>query len=139
METIRTIRLRWLRGTLHDVTSELARSGFPHFAPPPWQPAINAYRCEDCIRICVELAGVDRSEIDLTVRDRHISIRGVREVPEPDGSKEDPSVQTIAMEIDYGVFQREIRLPADIDVEKVHADQQNGLLWIHLPLKKSKS
>ena len=139
MEAIRTIRLRWLRGTLHEVTSELARSGFPHLAPPPWQPAINAYRCEDCIRICVELAGVDRSEIELAVRDRHLSVRGVREVPEPVGSKEDPSVQTIAMEIDYGVFQREIRLPADIDVGKVHADQQNGLLWIHLPLKESKS
>lgn len=138
METIRTIRLRWLRGTLHEVTSELARSGLPHFAPPPWQPAINAYQCEDCIRICVELAGVDQSDIELTVRDRHLSIRGVREVPEPDEVHESP-VRTIAMEIDYGVFQRELRLPAEIDVEKVNAEQQNGLLWIYLPLKKAAS
>ncbi|HJT80927.1 MAG TPA: Hsp20/alpha crystallin family protein [Chthoniobacterales bacterium] len=138
METIRTIRLRWLRGTLHEVTSELARSGYPHFAPPPWQPAINAYRCETCIRICVELAGVDKSDIELTVRDRHVSIRGVRAVPEPADSEPGP-VRTIAMEIDYGVFQREIGLPADVDVNKVHADQQNGLLWIHLPLRSSES
>jgi HSP20 family protein len=131
--------LRWLRGTLHEVTSQLAHSGYPHCAPPPWQPAMNAYRCENCIRICVELAGVDRSDIDLTVRNRHLLIQGVREVPEPDESKEERSVQTIAMEIDYGVFQREIRLPAEIDIEQVHADQQNGLLWIHLPLKKPKT
>lgn len=120
------------------MTSELARSGFPHFAPPPWQPAINAYQCEDCIRICVELAGVDRSDIELTVRERHLEIRGVREVPEP-AEAEGHALRTIAMEIDYGFFQREIRLPAEIDVKKVQADQQNGLLWIHLPLRNSKS
>ena len=136
METIRTIRLRWLHGTLQEVTSQLARSGFPQLAPPPWQPAINAYRCEDCIQICVELAGVDRSEIDLTLRDRHLSIRGVRDVPEPN-EKENRPLQTIAMEIDYGGFERNIRLPADVDIDKVRADQKNGLLWIHLPLKKS--
>lgn len=135
METIRTIRLRWLRGTLHDVTAQLARSEFPTFAPPPWQPAINAYRCEHCIRICVELAGVDRSEINLTVQERQLSIRGFRDVSEPNEG-EGRALQTIAMEIDYGVFQRDIRLPADIDIEKVHADQRNGMLWIHLPLKK---
>ena len=108
----------------------------PHFAPPPWQPAINAYRCEECIRICVELAGVDRSEIELTVHRRHLSIRGTRDVPEP-SDKDGPALQTIIMEIDYGAFHRDIRLPADIDVDKVHADQKNGMLWIHLPLKKS--
>jgi HSP20 family protein len=135
VETIRTIRLRWLHGTLHEVTSQLARAGLPQFAPPPWHPPINAYRCEDCIRICVELAGVDRSEINLTVHERQISIRGTRNVPEP-ADHEDRALQTIAMEIDYGPFQRDIRLPAEIDIDKVHADQRNGMLWIHLPLKK---
>jgi len=118
------------------VTSQLARSGHPHFAPPPWQPAINAYRCETCIRICVELAGVDRSEIDLTVRDRHVWIRGLRDVPEPTDA-EGRALQTLAMEIDYGSFQREIHLPAAIEVNEVHADQRNGMLWIHLPLQKT--
>jgi HSP20 family protein len=118
------------------VTSQLAVAGISHLAPPPWHPAINAYRCEECIRICVELAGVDRSAIELTVRPRHVSIRGVREVPEP-AQPEERALQTISMEIDYGPFQRDIRLPTDVDVEKVHAEQRNGLLWIHLPLKNS--
>jgi HSP20 family protein len=134
--TIRTIRLRWSHGTLQELTSQLARGGYPQFTLPPWQPAINAYRCEDCVRVCVELAGVDRSAINLTVRERNVSIRGVREVPEPNDT-EGRAVQTIAMEIDYGAFERELHLPAAIDVEKVHAEQRNGLLWIHLPLKKS--
>jgi HSP20 family protein len=136
VETIRTIKLRWLHGNLHEVTSQLARAGISHLAPPPWHPPINAYRCEQCIRICVELAGVDRSDIDLTVQPRHVSIRGLREVPEP-ADHEGRALQTISMEIDYGGFQRDIHLPADVDVEKVHADQRNGMLWIHLPLKKS--
>ena len=50
---------------------------------------------------------------------------------------EDRALQTIAMEIDYGPFQRDIRLPADIKIANVHADQRNGTLWIHLPLKKT--
>jgi HSP20 family molecular chaperone IbpA len=65
-----------------------------------------------------------------------LSIRGVRDVPEPRG-KEDPALQMIAMEIDYGPFEREVRLPDEVEVKKVRAEQKNGLLWIHLPLKKS--
>lgn len=130
------IRLRWLRGTLHEVTSHMARTGLPHFAPPLWQPAVNAYRCEKCIQICVELAGVEQSAIDLTVRRRHVSIRGVRDVAEPN-DKDGRALQTIVMEIDYGAFERDIHLPSDVDVDNVHAEQKNGMLWIHLPLKKS--
>jgi HSP20 family protein len=71
----------------------------------------------------------------VTVRQRRISIQGVRDVPEPK-EKDHHVVQTIAMEIDYGAFQRELELPEEIDVQEVQADQRNGLLWIHLPLKK---
>ena len=109
----------------------LSRSG-----PHAWRPAINAYRCEDCIRVCVDLAGVDRSDIDLVIANQHLSIRGVRDVPEPGDEARRPT-QMIAMEIDYGPFERELRLPAEVNVKKVHAEQKNGLLWIHLPLKKS--
>jgi hypothetical protein len=45
MDTIGSIKLRWLQGALHDVTYELARSQF-QFAPHTCEPAINAYRCE---------------------------------------------------------------------------------------------
>ena len=61
-------------------------------------------------------------------------MRGEREVPEPSG-EEGPALQTIAMEIDYGPFQRDVRLPNDVDVDHVHAEQRNGLLWIFLPSK----
>ena len=74
MDPIGSIKLRWLHGALHDVTYELARSQF-QFAPHTWEPAINAYRCEKCIRICVDLAGVERSYFELRGQPRWTQIR----------------------------------------------------------------
>jgi HSP20 family protein len=136
MDSTQTIRLRWLHGTLAHVTHDLTGLRFSRSAPHIWRPAINAYRCEKCIRICVDLAGVDRSLIDLTIADRRLSIRGVRDVPEPSGEAKH-ALQMIAMEIDYGPFEREVQLPDEVDVKKIRAEQENGLLWIYLPLKKS--
>jgi len=135
MDPIKNIKLRWLHGALQDVTYELSRSQFSRFAPHAWQPAINAYRCETCIRICVDLAGVDRSLIDLTVEPRRVVIRGTRELPEPT-HEEGNAMRLLAMEIDYGPFIRDVPLPAEVEIDQAHAEQRNGLLWISLPLKK---
>jgi HSP20 family protein len=136
MDPIRTIRMRWVHGALGDATYQLTRFQFPQFAPQPWQPAINAYRCATCIRICVDLAGVDRTDIDLQIDGQRLVLRGEREAPEA-RDKEGRIVQTIAMEIDYGPFLRTFELPAEVDVSEASAEQENGFLWIHLPLKKS--
>ena len=134
MDPNRSIKLRWLHGTLYDVTSELARLQSSRMGAHTWRPAINAYRCDKCIRVCVDLAGVEPSGIDLTVESERLILRGVRDVPEPTPA-EGRAVQLLAMEIDYGPFEREVRLPALVDIEKVHAEQRNGFLWISLPLK----
>lgn len=135
MTPTRNIKLRWLHGTLGDVTYQVTRVQFQSFAPQTWQPAINAYRCESAVRICVDLAGVDRSVIDLTVEPRRILLRGERDAPEPTDDEGRP-LQLLALEIDYGPFEREVILPSEVDVEQVRAEQRNGLLWICLPLKK---
>src|SRR6266699_546669 len=135
MDPIKNIKLRWLHGVLHDVTSELSRLQFSKFAPHAWVPAINAYRFEKSIRICVDLAGVDRELLDLTVEPRRLVIRGTRELPEPTGDEE-CAQQLLAMEIDYGPFEGEITFPVDVEIDKAHAEQRNGLLWISLPVSK---
>ncbi|PYJ29092.1 MAG: hypothetical protein DME90_06130 [Verrucomicrobia bacterium] len=63
-------------------------------------------------------------------------MRGTRELPEPT-HEEGNAVQLLAMEIDYGPFIREVSLPAEVEIDKAHAEQRNGLLWISLPLKES--
>jgi HSP20 family protein len=135
MDPISSIKLRWLHGALHDVTYELTRSHFSQFAPHTWEPAINAYRCESAVRICVDLAGVEREQIDLTVEARRVLIRGTRELPEPSSAEGRP-VRLLAMEIDYGPFEREVPLPVEVEVGKTQAEQRNGLLWVSLPVKQ---
>lgn len=131
MNPTRQIKLRWLHGTLGDVS--VTRVQFWRGARHRWQPSINAFRCERGVRICVDLAGVEKSSIDLAVEPRRVVVRGSRNPPEPTSER---AMQLLALEIDYGPFEREIDLPIDIDVEGVHAEQENGLLWITLPVKE---
>lgn len=130
MDTIQTIELRWWRGTWGSLAAGSGRLW--HSGGHTWQPAINAFRCEAGIRICMDLAGIEKAGIDVEVEPRRVIVRGTREAPEPS----DHAVQLLALEIDYGPFQRTIDLPVEVDVEKVHAEQENGLLWIHLPLQR---
>ena len=101
-------------------------------APRAWQPNVNAYRCEHCLRICVDLAGVDRGAIELVLVPGRLTISGRRALPEPSHG-EGHAMQVLAMEIDHGPFERVIDLPHGIEPARVTAEQRNGLLWITLP------
>ena len=83
MTTIRGIKLQWLQQTLGDVTYQMTRLQFAPSRVYHWRPAINAFQCDKGMRICVDLAGVDRSQVDLTVEPQRRSIRGTRTAPEP--------------------------------------------------------
>lgn len=131
MDPTRQIKLRWLHGTLADVS--VTRVQLWQVAPQAWTPAVNAFICEQCIRICVELAGVAKSEIDIVVETQRLSVRGYRDAPEPT-EVEGRALRTLAMEIDYGLFERVLDLPRPVDVKKASAQQENGFLWIYLPL-----
>ncbi len=132
--TFRDLYWRELEGRLGGIVSELTRVRYsPLPARESWHPAINAYCCRDCILICAELAGVDRSEIALTVEPRRVWLRGRRRPPEP-RETEGPTSQVLALEIDHGLFERDIVLPVEVDPERVRAEQREGLLWICLPL-----
>lgn len=135
MDDIQSIHLRRLHGRLGEVVYELSKVRFSQFSSPKvWQPAVNAYRCTEGMAICVDLAGVDRHRIEVHAEPRRLLIRGFRQPPEPEGADQTP-VQVLVMEIDYGRFEREIVLPYDVEPDKVTAEQQNGLLWVYLPLR----
>ncbi len=135
MDEVHKIQLQRLHGKVGEVVYELTRVQFSPFrASESWQPAVNAYRCAECLAVCVDLAGVERKGIDLTVEPRRLRIRGYRRPPEPEGTENKP-MQVLVMEIDYGRFEREVLLPADVDPDQVTAEQRNGLLWIYLPLR----
>src|SRR5881275_926062 len=114
MDPIRNIKLRWLHGGLQDVTYELSRSQFSRFAPHAWDPAINAYRCDTCIRNRVALAGADRQLLDLAGEPRRLGMRRTRELPEPTGVQRCHQ-QLLAMEIECG--RGELEIPRLVDAE----------------------
>jgi HSP20 family molecular chaperone IbpA len=109
---------------------------FSHFkAAGPWSPSVNVYRCEGCIAVCADLAGADKEAIDIKAEPQRLLIRGKRAAPEPEKDM-CSAVQVLAMEIDYGTFERELHLaPMTIDTSRVTATHKNGLLWIYLPLR----
>jgi len=128
MGKVRGISFRWFHGEGTERLHFLHAEG--------WRPAINAYRCEGAIRVCVDLAGVAKEEIDLQVEPKRLVVRGRRPAPEPCG-EEPRARQILAMEIDHGVFSRELVFSAEVLPQETTAEQRNGLLWINLPLKQS--
>jgi HSP20 family protein len=126
-------RLARLQGELGGIATQLTHVQFTVFnAVETWRPAINAYRCNDCFIICMDLAGTVRPEI--LAEPRRLIIRGRRATPAPDCDGPQP-LQVLEMEIDHGPFERILRLPAEIDTDRVKAEHREGLLWIHLPLR----
>lgn len=135
MEDITSVLLRRLQGRVGTIAYQLTQFNFSQSAPPnAWHPPLNAFLCDGQIRICVELAGVEKSTLDIRVEPRRLRIRGHRQVPEPCGT-ELQARQILAMEIDYGPFDRVVELPVDVEPAQVMLEQRNGLLWIQLPLR----
>ncbi len=117
---------------------ELQRLHFSRFRPPAeaWQPQLNVYCYEDRLEVCVDLAGVDRENVEIHVEPRKLLIRGTRPSPEPvSGDPDSPCRQILAMEIENGPFERIFSLPTEVDADAVTARQEEGLLWIQLPVR----
>ena len=119
---------------LDQTVEQMIHRHFSHFsATEKWTPAVNAYRLADRIEVCVDLAGVDGESIDIQALPHELVLRGVRQPPEPNHKAGEP-IQILCMEIDHGPFERVVRLPARVDVDRVSATTECGLLWIRLPL-----
>lgn len=131
----RDFRLTRIIQRTGEVAYELGNLNFSDFHPQAeWQPDINAYRCDDRLEICVDLAGVEKEEIHIKVLPESITIEGERVSPTPECKGKGDCREVIAMEIESGPFRRELTLPREVDRDKVTARQENGLLWISLPL-----
>ncbi len=135
MADISSIRLRQLHGQLGSVVYELSRVQFMQFSPSGhWHPAINVYRCEDCVIVCADLAGVKKEQINLHLEAQRLVLRGERQTPEPEEGRHKP-VQVLDMEIDYGPFEREVVFPLEVDTSRVNAEHRQGFLWVYLPIR----
>jgi len=75
-----------------------------------------------------ELPGVDEKDVDVTLADGVLTIRGEKKTERDEKDKNWPVVER-----SYGSFSRTISLPFDVDPAKVDAKFEKGVLRIHLP------
>jgi HSP20 family protein len=118
------------------------QKGYSNFAPGEvWTPSVNLYETDSAYLVCVDLAGVDKEKIDITVDDHVLKLHGRRAVPAPaDGTDQQPEhppqrLRVHLMEIDHGSFSREVELPQDVKQDEIAAHYRSGLLWVELPKK----
>jgi HSP20 family protein len=111
-------------------------AGFYGFCPrETWAPAVNLYETTESYLVCVDLAGVVKDEIELSVERHRLMVRGTRAVPQQEEDESAARLRIHLMEIDHGPFCREVELPDNILEAKIEAVYRDGLLWITLPKK----
>lgn len=92
------------------------------------QLSVDVYQTDQAIVVKSTIAGVKSADIDISLNNDMLTIRGRREqqldVPEDD---------YLYRECYWGSFSRSIILPIEIEAEKVEAALENGVLTVTLP------
>lgn len=92
------------------------------------QLSIDVYQTQSKIIIKSTIAGVKAEDIDISINNDMLTIRGKREMMEK--IKEE---NYLYKECYWGSFSRSIILPVEIDAENIEASLENGVLTVTLP------
>jgi len=103
-------------------TGEVGRLGL-------WMPSIESYAKEGKLFIKVELPGVDPKDLDVSITDRELVIKGERKA-EKDEKEKDYTYR----EISYGSFERRFVIPEGVKTDDLKAAFTNGILEISVPI-----
>ena len=111
---------------LHD---SLAYLGLPALAShSAWTPNTDVYETPEGLVVKMEIAGIEKENLEITLNDRLLLVRGHRKDP-----CRERRCSFRQMEIDYGPFERRIIIPRSVDGNRVRARFENGFLHIELP------
>ena len=119
--------LVWLSvGRLTNLQEELDRL----FDSPltGWTPALDVQEDKDKFTIKVEVPGLKREDIDVSLQDDALVISGERT-----SEKIEEDVEIHRQERLFGKFQRALTLPEPVATDKVKADYKDGVLTVTLP------
>ncbi|MBX4186768.1 MAG: Hsp20/alpha crystallin family protein [Candidatus Doudnabacteria bacterium] len=92
------------------------------------QLTIDMYQTKDNVIIKSTIAGVKPEDIDVTIANDMVTVRGERK-RDFEASSEDYFYQ----ECYWGSFSRSVVLPVDVDIDNVSADLKDGILTVVLP------
>lgn len=93
-----------------------------------WTPRVNVEEDKDGLNVTVELPGVDEKDIDCTLADGVLTIKGEKRT-----EKEEKKKDYHIAERTYGAFYRAIPLPFEVQEDKVEASYDKGVLRLSLP------
>jgi HSP20 family protein len=93
-------------------------------------PKIDVTESNGGLEVTAELPGVDEKDVDITLADGVLTIRGEKK---SERDEEDKEKNWHIVERNYGSFARSIRLPFDPDMNKVEARFDKGVLRVRLP------
>lgn len=124
------------RREMDDLWSRLFGERMMEPAASVWLPSLDVKETDGKIVVTAELPGLTANDIDVSISDDLLTIKGEKKMEEEKKKEEGVYVS----ERYFGSFQRSIRLPAGVDSEKVKADFKNGVVRIEMPkTEKSKT
>jgi len=106
------------------------RTPFARFGSDILSPKVDVSETKDTVQVTAELPGVNENEVEVTLEDDVLTIRGEKKT---ERAEEDKDKSWHVVERSYGSFSRAIPLPFDPDATKVEARFDKGVLRITLP------
>lgn len=96
-----------------------------------WKPTADIIERKDEYLIKADLPEVRREDVDITLENDILTLKGERRLEE---SREEDKQHRV--ESFYGSFSRSFRIPEDVDTAGIHAESKDGVLRLHLPKNK---
>ena len=93
-----------------------------------WLPSVDVSETKNDLVVKAELPGMDPKDIDITLSDGHLMIKGQKR-----HEKEEKDEDYHSVERSYGSFVRAVHLPKEVKHDKINASYKNGVLKIVLP------
>jgi len=91
---------------------------------------MDAYRRGDEFRVHLDLPGVQPDTVDITVENQVLSVTAERRFEQKEGD------EFIVSERPQGRFSRQLRLGSTIDVDRIEASYEDGVLTLTLPVSE---
>jgi len=91
-------------------------------------PSMEVTETDKAIEVSTELPGIDEKDVDISLANDVLTIRG-----EKKAEKEEKSKSYRLIERSYGSFERSLALPPGIDAGAIKAKMDKGILKITLP------
>lgn len=93
-----------------------------------WTPAVDVKETQDEIQFHVELPGLKKEDVEITIENQVLTIAGERKF-----EKETKDENYHRLERSYGTFSRSFTLPTGVRSEQIVAKFENGVLTLNLP------